>query len=882
MAGTELPLAGRADELAIVERGLAHGRGVALIGHGGVGKTRLAAEALHSAERMRLPTARVVATPSAAAVPFGAVAPVLPPGLSDGSSLLDTLLAAAEALTERAGRARLVLGVDDAHALDEASAALVGHVAATGVVLVVATVRSGEHCPDAVERLWTDGVVDRVELGPLSRSAVDELVEDALGGAVARVTAAEVWRLSQGNPLMAREVVRAGLRAGRLAEADGWWRHEGPLAADEELHALVDARLGALDSADRAVLDVLAIGEPLDSDVLDGLTDSTRVQGLARSGMVTIDHDDRRGPVRLAHPLYGEVLRAHLPRTRKRRLHRQLAEAIEADPARAERQAVRLGMWRLESGGDADPRLLAVAARQAVTGFDHRLGERLARAALRADGFAADTHAAAQLSLAESLVGQQRFDEAETALASADESATTDAQRAQAALTRASCVFVRHGGPAAVDVLERKRVSLADPQWRDELDAAQAVFRTYFADHSGAIAVADRVVAGRSASDRPALVALLAATISRTMVGRAEEALPGLDRGAAIADRMAHPPLLARPRLGLGRVYALAHLGRLEEADGRATAGYDDAVERGLVDLIGAWATSLAIVAYERGHIVRARRVLAEGAAALQRVDPLDFASVAGALQALTAAIAGDVSDARTHLARTAEHHGERRDRLWLYTARARAWTAAATGDTVAAHAHLRHGAAVEREKGQLPFAAGALSDVARLGGAAAVTAELAELAADVDGDYVPAMAAHAAAAAAADPAALASAGEHLAAVGADLSAAEAFARAADLWRSQDDRRGAATARARSRTLVRRCGPVRTPALQATDDGELTAREREVADLVGAGLTSREVATRLSLSTRTIDNHLRRVYRKLGVAGRAHLAELQALEGAGP
>lgn len=47
----------------------------------------------------------------------------------------------------------------------------------------------------------------------------------------------------------------------------------------------------------------------------------------------------------------------------------------------------------------------------------------------------------------------------------------------------------------------------------------------------------------------------------------------------------------------------------------------------------------------------------------------------------------------------------------------------------------------------------------------------------------------------------------------------------------------------------------------------LTTREREILALVSDGLTNREVAARLHLSPRTVDAHLRSVFRKLGVAG---------------
>jgi DNA-binding CsgD family transcriptional regulator len=51
----------------------------------------------------------------------------------------------------------------------------------------------------------------------------------------------------------------------------------------------------------------------------------------------------------------------------------------------------------------------------------------------------------------------------------------------------------------------------------------------------------------------------------------------------------------------------------------------------------------------------------------------------------------------------------------------------------------------------------------------------------------------------------------------------------------------------------------------------LTSREREIALLVAQGRTSKEVAAALVLSVRTVDNHLQRIFAKLGVTSRAQL-----------
>ena len=112
---------------------------------------------------------------------------------------------------------------------------------------------------------------------------------------------------------------------------------------------------------------------------------------------------------------------------------------------------------------------------------------------------------------------------------------------------------------------------------------------------------------------------------------------------------------------------------------------------------------------------------------------------------------------------------------------------------------------------------------------------------------------------------------------GALVFAAEALNQAS--WIERRRGRLAAADRLRSQVMAlrgRRPTAV-TPGL-ASHAGlaSLTLREAEVASLVAAGRTSKEVGVHLGVSVRTVDNLLQRVYRKLGIAGRADLRELRS------
>jgi len=70
--------------------------------------------------------------------------------------------------------------------------------------------------------------------------------------------------------------------------------------------------------------------------------------------------------------------------------------------------------------------------------------------------------------------------------------------------------------------------------------------------------------------------------------------------------------------------------------------------------------------------------------------------------------------------------------------------------------------------------------------------------------------------------------------------------------------------------LARRSGP--DPAPEAEGVERLTARERDVLRLLADGLSDRDIATALTISTRTVETHVSSVLHKLGVRNRAEAA----------
>jgi DNA-binding CsgD family transcriptional regulator len=208
-----------------------------------------------------------------------------------------------------------------------------------------------------------------------------------------------------------------------------------------------------------------------------------------------------------------------------------------------------------------------------------------------------------------------------------------------------------------------------------------------------------------------------------------------------------------------------------------------------------------------------------------------------------------------------------------------RAWSLVAAGDPRSARDVLLSAADDAEALGFVPAAGWLLHDAARLGAADVVATRLATLAAATDSDLVRLRAEHAAALVVGDGDRLSAVAEQFEAIGAVLVAAEAAAQAADASRRRGDERRAAELDARSGRLAARCEAAKTPALvRAGTTATLSGRERDVAVLAAGGLSSRAIAAELSLSVRTVDNHLGRVYAKLGVSSRAELAAALQLD----
>jgi DNA-binding CsgD family transcriptional regulator len=870
------PLVGREAELTLLGELLRSSdvRAVVVAGPPGVGKTRLGQECLRIAEHSGLETLRVAATRSAAQLPFGAVVPVLDAASPDSVEVddqLDVLRRTVTALGDGSEGRRLVVFVDDAHLLDDASATLVHQVAATGGAIVLATVRTGEPAPDPVVALWKDGLAERVDVMGLGAEATAELLAAVLEGPVDPAVAVRFTERCQGNAVFLRELVIGALDDGSLRNDGGMWRLVGQLSPSPRLVEIVEAQFGRLDDGERILLELVAHGEPLGLAELAHLSDPALAEGLERRHLLVSRMNGRRWQVHLAHPIYGDVLRAGTPALRVRAIAQSLARAFDETRGQRHDDVLRLAIWH-ELAGGGNPKMLLSGATAACWRHDLPLAERLARAAIDAGaGFDSALLGAHVAGL------RGRRDQAEGELSALAFDAANDAQRGSVAVARFDNHRARTGTHAPW-LLDEAASTIADPDWHDRLTARRLL--VLLATQGPQVAAhAAQALAARADGEALALACVVGA-YSLTRLGRLDAAIEMSERGRSTPPAPDTPLAWSPWWQIVTSCLALRHEGRFGEADRVVAAHHGEALDNGCIEAQAVFAMLDADLVEDRGRAgsvgCRAREVLAAG----QDLGCRVLTHHGRRAGALALALGGKAAEAAQELRALDEQDQSPGLLEEADLVRARGWVAATAGDLRRARHHLERAARLSEDIGDVVGLVSALHGLARIGRARQVCNRLAEAASQIDGDLAPARATHAHALAREDAAALDQVSQDFEGLGVDLLAAEAAADAAVAHRRAGRPREEAAAQRRAAALSARCEDPVTPALQAVDvRARLTPAERETASLAAGGHTNKEIARELVLSSRTIENRLQRVYVKLGISGRQELTDALATGG---
>ncbi len=789
--------------------------------------------------------------------------------------------------------APLLLAIDDIQWLDSTSRTVLTYALRRLEVglAVVASRRTGddsesEHRADDGESfLGLPGA--RLTVGPVSVGALQEIVRSKLSMRLSRPTLTRLHRATGGNPMVSLEMSRA-LRH----RSTDTILIDDPLPVPSDVRLLVADRLNRLSDAAR---DLLVVCAALAHPSIDAL--ATAVAAPARVtetltevielGLIEID--GRR--VRFAHPLMASVAYADLSDAARARLHGRLAE-VTSDP---EERARHLAL--ATSGRDA----VVADALELAAEHARRRGSRDAAAEYaelsigRTPFECADDHRRRRVVAAGYLFHLGYPDRARAMVVESQVDARPGPERVRGLLLLATIDFWTSGSAAAVRWCEQAMQEAgSDPESAARCHATLADFAPYSAvallGHARtAVELLDAV------ADPPPDVlasALKNVAYHDLRLGNALS-LPLLERAAAAEARS--DPVPITERVGMCSGMLLRFAGQLSAARVCLTqmlqSARDEGDESALPNIFG----HLALLECWAGDYRLALQHVGDGLDSTARTG-ISSPSVTAA-HSLAEAHLGHVDQAR-EIAQAAlrydESQGEAAD--VACDLRSIGFTELSVGAHEPAAEHFLRAMSIAADLGVSEpailrihaDAVEALVALGRLAEAEHLTEQL-DTVSGADAAWSNAMAQRCR-------------GLLLAADGELSAAADAFAGSlraqATVGMPFEDARtrllfGRVLRRLGRRTEAR---DMLEPAAAAFDDlntplyGQqaraeldrlggrgpnpltLTATEMRVAELVGTGRTNQEAAATLFISVRTVESHLGRIYRKLGLRSRTELA----------
>lgn len=825
---TDAPLIGRDGEVArVVQLAQDPTTGAVLLtGPTGIGKSRLGEGILAELSRRGWKGVGLSAVDSTSGIPYASLSEVVPDVLDQLHELSPeaadlAVLRALETTLALDGPRSVVVVIEDVAATDQRSCELLVHLAANRRLFIVASQGPDRSLDEALRRLTPASVVE-VAVEPLDLGATAGLAAALLGGRPGPGLVRHLHARTGGHPLFIRDLIEEARARGVVDQRDEMFCLTDDLTISPSLGRQIVFRLGLLTEGERDVLELLAVGGEIEADLT---------------------------------PLVN------------RRRHRELATLIERHGLRRADDRVIHALARGAAAMTIATDTLVEATYTAL-----KLDRVNDASRLAATAYAAEPNEATRTARAEAMIRQGRFVEADALLAEPLRPDLGDWARLRRWIRRSSNQLWGFG-----DAQEAWRI---DVEVLDELSDPAAVARVEA--HLAWIAYCD---------------------------GRAPEAVV---RTEPLLD-IEHPEV--RFATAVTRAPALLLCGRVDEAEALAQRGWDEGW--GADTEYGSHGQHLIALGYAKlyGGDLEGARVVAEQAIAACRqsseVTPLLFFLD---LAAWTELLSGELSAAlsyfeealavATELAITSSVRSSlagivlcraqlgRRDETEAAWSRlldvprapgprdsldvelAGAWLTVTVGDPSDGAAQLRLVAARAGEQGLRALQLLALFDIARLGYLTEHDTTMATAVAErCQGRLFPFMGRAMVAMARADAAGLDAAAASAAERGLRLWAAELAGWAAEAWARAGDQRAATASQrlaADARTSV---AEALTPALARTGlIDPLTRREREIATLAATGARNSEIAEQLHVSVRTVETHLHRIYRKLGVEGRGELA----------
>ncbi|MFB2582074.1 LuxR C-terminal-related transcriptional regulator [Herbiconiux sp. P15] len=785
-------------------------------------------------------------------------------------------------------RARVWIG-DNIQGLKGEQSVQVAEAVRSGSIVPLATVRTPARLCVSLDELWREDQVVHIELAPYSANHLLRIAEGFLSGRLHHDAVPAVIPRRGGADLVAlRETLAEARRSGAIGLRDGFYGLTGaPLVGSVMRRNLHSAVLGSEPVTQTVgdLLDLVALVPGVGLQAVRRMMADIGITGpidaeleqLEEDGIIAVE-DSVAGP-RLS--LADGLMELYLPQTigvmRRRRLATAAVTALSDVPLAllGPGELVAFARHSLWLGRSVEPGTLARAAHVSLRDPGATESAQLAQAAIDAGaGFDA------QMAMAVAELNSGASDAALSRLRRLSAEAEGDAQKAEAVTTW------------LIHATERQGATGLQPLPSSDLPS-DAVSDLRASAVNGFILHALDDSVGAAALIEPALGVLVGEEVAQAHFVIANGALLEGRLTKSRAGLQMAEELLVKEGGDTSRIHLSgAILASFEGRIGEALAVVEQF--RQAAGAFGQWAAqafcgwAIGGLHLTSGNIPLAIDELEASVLTMERVGMSRTVLLVRTDLATALALAGRVAEARDALAPSLTPSGRITD-LEAKVLQAQGWIHAMDGDVELAAMSFDTAAEAFAAPGHSMPSLIARSDAARVGAARGSLAAMEKLAVHVEGPFAEILLRDTRALAREEAAGADAPSDHrselareageigqeAAALHLHLVAAEAHSRAARLHRLCDENRHAAAADRRCSEQLALCGLSTLPLRdrEAAGTSTLSSREEEIARRAVDGASNREIAAELVLSVRTVETHLLRIYRKLGVRARAELGD---------
>lgn len=820
---------------------------------------------------------RLLCSPVLGEGSFGALSPLLV-DFEENPNEVSVLRYLSHELSLTASGSKPFIVVEEAHYMDAASAFVLTQLVQAGRIrLILLAVGSGRVEP-VVASTEIGARLGRVALGPLSLQEVVEYSQKQLEGRVTSATAAFISKACAGNPLLIQAFLRAARNQEILIESGGWFVLSHARAEnDVHLSGVVSGIQKRLEATDAKALEILALGGAEESDVLEQVS-GTDIGRLLGTGLVTYTDESS---IEIKAPIYAQVLRDIVPPGRSIHLWKEISAQ------RRTRGTLPTSLlWACESGEAITNEEILEGAILANENLDFHSAWRLC---LHAGNRVCDAHVALQG--ARALMGMQRY---QTVVSTVEQvsSEVTDLRLLGDLNALATAALWRGGGSrneihgllqnwkVATEILQTQGI-LSRNQEPDRNRQFMQISEMWIdlVERRGLETLPARAQECQESCKRGSLEYLMCcdlrgkALMSLGFFVEASDTV--MEAFASISDGAVDEFAVAYQILGTGMqaLFAVGDYAKIRSLNEHHVPGSAE-VFLAYSGMLNFWA---AFASIQEGRWNTATELLEEARAELAVHDPEKLLVLADALSEFSSSQLGRNVSAEL-AAIPVESFGrslerlENRHAVLLASAYQHVSRNSGDFDFLGKLVEQAHGEELFETEQQLLMLLWRCSS----GGAQYkdLFKRLAALCADGVGRKSSVVSDAVLLDETAEPSTIRAVAEALHLGGETGLGAEMLVWAMKRMNGpQDERQRGILLRRLSGWVKELGGTAWGPLSEALNERVLTSREKEIIALVGRGLGNKEIARALTVSQRTVEGHLYRVFTKLGISGREELGD---------